>query len=304
VKRMGSLLVFGVAAVAMSAGVSLADQTPTQDPYDSRMRVVAYNADQVVHLSTTVGATMVISFGSDETVTAVAEADTIHLAALPKGNYLFLKPGAPLPLQPIIVLTQLGSGELRRYVFEFQTVDGTSTADGADGVYYAVQFVYPMQAAAAAAARARTEAAAIAKLNAAVARKVRQAAANDIMNAQRSNPYVGPRNYRYVAQGSRSLDPTSIWDNGYSTVMTFPGNMAIPSIFILNPDGKEATATYSVHGNTVEIAQTAREVRLRYGGTVLNIYNLGYNTVGQNPGTGTVSPNVTRALSTGAGGMP
>lgn len=303
-KRMGSLLVFGVAAVAMSAGVSLADQTPTQDPYDSRMRVVAYNADQVVHLSTTVGATMVISFGSDETVTAVAEADTIHLAALPKGNYLFLKPGAPLPLQPIIVLTQLGSGELRRYVFEFQTVDGTSTADGADGVYYAVQFVYPMQAAAAAAARARTEAAAIAKLNAAVARKARQAAANDIMNAQRSNPYVGPRNYRYVAQGSRSLDPTSIWDNGYSTVMTFPGNMAIPSIFILNPDGKEATATYSVHGNTVEIAQTAREVRLRYGGTVLNIYNLGYNTVGQNPGTGTVSPNVTRALSTGAGGMP
>ena len=303
-KRMGSLLVFGVAAVAMSAGVSLADQTPTQDPYDSRMRVVAYNADQVVHLSTTVGATMVISFGSDETVTAVAEADTIHLAALPKGNYLFLKPGAPLPLQPIIVLTQLGSGELRRYVFEFQTVDGTSTADGADGVYYAVQFVYPMQAAAAAAARARTEAAAIAKLNAAVARKARQAAANDIMNAQRSNPYVGPRNYRYVAQGSRSLDPTSIWDNGYSTVMTFPGNMAIPSIFILNPDGKEATATYSVHGNTVEIAQTAREVRLRYGGTVLNIYNLGYNTVGQNPGTGTVSPNVTRALSTGAGGVP
>ena len=87
-------------------------------------------------------------------------------------------------------------------------------------------------------------------------------------------------------------------------MLTFPGNTAIPSVFIINPDGKEATATYSVHGNAVEIDQIAREIRLRYGGTVLNIYDLGYNTVGNNPGTGTVSPSVTRSISSSAGTVP
>ena len=303
-KRWKALLAAGVMLNALGLRLAVAEQMPVGDAYDTRMRLVAYNPGQVVHLSTIVGATMVVSFGADETVTAVAETDTLHLAAVPKGNYLFLKPSAPLELQPIIVLTQLLDGRLRHYVFEIETVDDTSTADGADGVYYAVQFTYPEDEAAAAAAKAAAEAAQVAKLNAQAAAQARSTAANDIMTSETTNPYIGPRNYRYVAQGDHSLAPVSVWDNGYSTVLTFPGNTAIPSVFIINPDGKEATATYSVHGNAVEIDQTTREIRLRYGGTVLNIYNLGYNMVGNNPGTGTVSPVVTRTISSSAGTVP
>lgn len=303
-KRWKALLVTGVILGALGAHCAAAEQLPVGDVYDSRMRLVAYNPGQVVHLSTIVGDTMVVSFGADETVTAVAETDTLHLAAVPKGNYLFLKPSAPLVVQPIIVLTQLPDGQLRRYVFEIETVTDTSTADGTDGVYYAVQFTYPVQEAAAAAAKAAAEAAQVAKLNAQAAAQAQLTAANDIMTSEVTNPYVGPRNYKYAAQGNHSLAPVSVWDNGYSTVLTFPGNTAIPSVFIINPDGKEATATYSVHGNTVEIDQTTREIRLRYGGTVLNIYNLGYNTVGNNPGTGTVSPVVSRTISSAAGTVP
>ena len=299
-----TLLLSGAVLAGLGPRLVHADQVPVRDRFDTRMRLVAYNSGQVVHLSTVAGATMVVSFGSDETITAVAETDTLHLAAVPKGNNLFLKPSGPLALQPIVVLTQLPDGHLRRYVFEIETVSDPSTADGADGVYYAVQFTYPAEEAAAAAAKAAAEAARTAELNARAAARARATAANAIMDSERTNPYVGPRNYRYVARGDHSLTPVSIWDNGYSTVMTFPGNTAIPSVFIINPDGKEATATYSVHANAVEIDQTAREIRLRYGGTVLNIYNLGYNTVGSNPGTGTVSPSVTRAVSSSAGTVP
>ena len=132
--------VFALAALGGWMGLALvpqahADQTPVAGRYDSRMRYVAYNPGQVVHLSTIVGATMVISFAPDETVTSVAETDSLHLAAVPKGNYLFLKPGAVLTLQPIIVLTQRPDGSLRRYVFEIETVNAASTADGAAGVF-------------------------------------------------------------------------------------------------------------------------------------------------------------------------
>jgi len=273
-----------------------AEQDPMSGSFDTRMRYVAYNPGQVVHLSTIVGDTMVVSFAPTETVTSVAETDTIHLAAVPKGNYLFLKPSAALALQPIIVLTQRADGSLRRYVFEIETVNAASTSNGADGVFYSVQFTYPADEAAAAAVRANAEAARIAQLNQEALSRAEKTAATSILNNQRTDPFIGPRNYRYVAQGDRSLAPLAVWDNGYSTVIQFPGNTRIPSIFVIDPDGKEATATYSVDGNTVQIGQTAREVRLRDGDTVLNIYNLGYNTVGGNPDTGTTSASVKRVI--------
>ncbi len=88
----------------------------------------------------------------------------------------------------------------------------------------------------------------------------------------------------------------AVWDNGYSTLLQFAGNQRIPSIFVIDPDGKEATASYAVNGDIVQLDQTAREWRLRDGGTVLNIYNLGYQSVGGNPETGTTSPDVSRVV--------
>jgi type IV secretion system protein VirB9 len=303
-----ALLFSGLMMACALPSLAHAEQDPMSGSFDTRMRYVAYNPGQVVHLSTIVGDTMVVSFAPTETVTSVAETDTIHLAAVPKGNYLFLKPSAPLALQPIIVLTQRADGSLQRYVFEIETVDTATTANGADGVFYSVQFTYPADEAAAAAARAKAEAARIAQLNQEALSRAEKTAATSILNNQRTDPFIGPRNYRYVAQGDRSLAPLAVWDNGYSTVIQFPGNTRIPSIFVIDPDGKEATATYSVDGNTVQIGQTAREVRLRDGDTVLNIYNLGYNTVGGNPDTGTTSASVQRVIdsdnSQNAGGSP
>jgi type IV secretion system protein VirB9 len=285
------------APLGLSLNCAHADQTPVGGADDSRMRYIAYDAGQVVHLSTTVGSTLVIGFSPLEAVTAVAETDSVHLAAIPKGNYLFFKPNAALPLQPIIVLTQRPDGSLRRYVFEFETVADPTTADGANGVFYSVQFTYPADIAAAASAN-WLQRRWVAKVAAA---KAEAAAASALLVTENTNPSIGTRNYRYVAQGDTSLTPIGVFDNGYSTMFQFPGNERIPAIFVIDPDGKEATASYSVSGGNVEVGQTAREFRLRDGGTVLNVYNLGYSTVGQNPGTGTTSPNISRIV-TGAPG--
>jgi len=282
------------------ADCAYADQTPVSASADSRMRYIAYDAGQVVHLSTTIGSTLVVGFSPDETVNAVAETDTIHLAAVPKGNYLFFKPSTALTLQPVIVLTQRTDGSLRRYVFEIETVADPTTANGADGVFYSVQFTYPNDVAAAAEAR-WAERERLAKLSAA---KASAAAASTLLADENINPYIGDRNYRYIAQGNTSLTPVAVWDNGYSTLFQFPGNERIPAIFVINPDGKEATASYSVNGGNVEVGQTAREFRLRDGHTVLDVYNLGYSIVGQNPGTGTTSPDISRVVNGSSGGTP
>lgn len=187
-RKWKGLLLCGVMVATFAARPARADQVPVGDRYDTRMRVIAYNPGQVVHLSTIVGATMVVSFASDETVTALAETDTLHLAAVPKGNYLFLKPSAPLSLQPIIVLTQLPDGHLRRYVFEIATVRDPSTADGASGVFYSVQFTYPLQEAKAAEAKAAAAAAATAKLNAEAAARAEATTATRLWRASARIP--------------------------------------------------------------------------------------------------------------------
>jgi type IV secretion system protein VirB9 len=265
---------------------------PQHGELDSRMRYVAYNPGQVVHLSTEIGATLVVGFSDKEAVDAVAETDTVHLSAMPKGNYLFFRPTAALALQPVVVLTTLPDGKRRRYVFEIETVATPSMANGSSGVYYSVQFTYPFDIAADDAAKA------------AVAEKARQDAAKaaemartqTLLKQPENDPALANRNWRYVARGDRSLTPIAVFDNGYSTVFRFPENERIPAIFVINPDGKEATAPYSVSGGYAQVGMTAREFRLRDGNTVLEVFNLAYDTMGRNPATGTVSPDVKRQV--------
>jgi type IV secretion system protein VirB9 len=289
-----AVLILSVMVISVPAA---ANQFPQHDAQDSRMRYVPYDPGQVVHLSTEINATLVVGFSDKETVSAVAETDTTHLSAAPKGNYLFFRPTAVLPLQPVVVLTTLPDGKMRRYVFEIETVTTPSMGNGVTSVYYSVQFTYPLDIAAADAAKAA--AAEEAQLKAA------QAAQQAQVQAALKRPVVDPkadegRNWRYIARGDRSLTPIAVFDNGYSTVFRFPENERIPAIFVVNPDGKEATAPYSVTGSYAQVGMTAREFRLRDGDTVLEVFNLGYDTMGVNPATGTVSKDVERVVKTGA----
>ena len=232
------------------------------------MRYVAYNPGQVVHLSTEIGATLVVGFSDKEAVDAVAETDTVHLSAMPKGNYLFFRPTAALALQPVVVLTTLPDGKRRRYVFEIETVTTASMANGSSGVYYSVQFTYPFEIAAEDAAKV-----AIAeKARQDAAKAAEQARAQALLKQPENDPALAGRNWRYIARGDRSLTPIAVFDNGYSTVFRFPENERIPAIFVINPDGKEATtAPYSVSGGYAQVGVTAREFRLRDGNTVLEV---------------------------------
>ena len=127
--------------------------------------------------------------------------------------------------------------------------------------------------------------------------------ANRILQASTTfdtkDPYSGDRNLRYMWRGDAGLMPRWVWDNGYSTAFVFPGQQRVPSLYYVAPDGKESTATYSVHGDTIIATGTAREWRLRDGNTVIEVWDLAYNPVGSTPGTGTASPLVQRVLKGG-----
>lgn len=278
-----SLIGAGLLCVVLSVSAA-ALEYPQGGALDNRIRYVPYETGNVVDVWTAPGAVMVIEFSSNERVVNVAASDSAYLKAQPSGNYLFFKPMAALSPQPVVVLTRTDDGKLRRYDFEFETRK-SKLGPGSD-VDYTVVFTYPHQAylkrlAAERAARARAA-------QERAADRLKQA------TAAMENPYDGTRNYRYVARGDHVLAPAWVWDNGYSTAFTFPEMRRIPAVFRIDPDGKEATADYSVHGSTVIAPGTAPEWVLRDGGTVLDIYDLAYNPIGSTPGTHTISPSVLR----------
>jgi type IV secretion system protein VirB9 len=275
-----------LAAVSVPA---IALETPKAGNLDSRIRYVPYEPGNVVDVWTAPGAVMVVEFAADERVVNVAASDSAYLKAQPSGNYLFFKPMALLSPQPVVVLTRTEDGKLRRYDFEFETRQSKLGAEA--DVDYTVVFTYPHDAylkrlAASRAARA-------------LARKEAAEARLRTTTEEMENPYAGARNYRYVARGDRAIAPEAVWDNGYSTAFTFPGMQRIPSLFRIDPDGKQATADYSVHGSTVIAPDTAAEWLLRDGHTVLAVYDLSYNPIGATPGTHTISASVVRVLREG-----
>ena len=184
-------IAWALLCASVLASAAWAEEYPIPGRQDARMRYLAYDPNQVVHLSTAVGATLVVGFGPKETVTAVAVTDSKDLKAMPKGNFLFFKSQEALPLQPVIVLTSTEGGEMRRYVFEITTVPAQSLAANAPGIYYSVQFTYPADEAAR--QRAQTEAQAAKEQAEAQARaaQLQLQAAHNQMEQQARDPLLG-----------------------------------------------------------------------------------------------------------------
>ena len=279
---MSKLAILLLGATVLSP-MAYAAQTPAPAPGDARMRSIAYQPDNVVNVVTTLGSTLAIQFGDSESVQDIWVSDSAKKDCKVQGagNIALIKPATTMPAAPMFVRTALRDGGFRLYTFQLQVKEG-DTAEGTPDTMFRIRFAYPADEAAAkraAAARAWREGQdrrAQARLTAASAAK--------------------PVNWRYVAQGDQNLVPAETWDDGQSTFLRFTGNVRIPAVYVINPDGKEALVNYSVEAGLVTVHQTAPQFRLRDGDTVLAVFNRAWDSVGSNPGTGTTTPAVTREL--------
>lgn len=312
-RKTGAALLAAAVWLALS-GRAYALEEPVCPHSDNRVCYASYAPGKIVHVWSTPEASSVIQFADDEVVFYVGASDTHIFKAQPRQNFLFWRAYGCMVKEPVQVLTHLPDGKLRLYLFQISTNPEIcpprpkKPADGdpqlpnlrlisqnalAPGSHeqYALIFRYPLDA-----YKKRQ-----AELRAARARAERQR--TEELLAQQTNvsgvsDYTGFRNWRYVKEGDMALAPQWIWDDGNKTYMIFPQNQRVPAVFRVNPDGHEATANPSAHGqgDTLIFDGTSPEWILRDGRTVLAIGNRGYNPIGRSPGTGTISPFVQRVL--------
>src|SRR5450631_2656962 len=129
-----------ITAVAMCALISPradAELTPTRGLVDSRVRVVAYDPEQVIKLRGFVGYQIHFQFAEGETFVNLAAGDNKALDVGYEANHLVLKPLAERVSTNITVITTR-----RVYQFDYSASSERPDPDRED-VIYSLRFIYP-----------------------------------------------------------------------------------------------------------------------------------------------------------------
>ncbi|OYX36545.1 MAG: conjugal transfer protein [Caulobacterales bacterium 32-69-10] len=273
-------LALGPVAHAQAQAQTLAEPGPS----DPRIRVIDYDPWAVVPVVGVFRTATQILFGEDESILHVAVGDATGWDVVAEGNILFVKPKAERAPTNLIVTTRRGesaqpSSGTRHYTFELTSRAGSSSIRTPDTVY-GLRFQYPADETATASAALDAEAAAL---------------EHRLIELKLDRAVVeGRRNLAYSVQGATDLQPSEVSDNGRFTVLRFPANQPIPTIYQVGADGTEGLVPFDVRGEFVVIHGVMRELRLRRGRTVLCITNEAFEPYGVNPATGTAAGDVER----------
>ncbi|WP_375635052.1 P-type conjugative transfer protein VirB9 [Bartonella sp. MM100QHHN] len=274
-------LILRIAVAFSLTKISYASVFPTRAPSDSRIRFINYDAYNVTKIIGSIRSSVQIEFSPNEEIAHVAIGNSVAWEVAPAGNILFLKAREVQPITNLQVVTTKLDGSKRSYQFELTIKDGEISSG--QETYFLVKFRYPQDEAEQ-------------RRLAALMRQEKQQAQR-IDNVFNVSETYGPRNWAYTAQGSITLEPSSVYDNGKTTTFTFPDNQEIPAIYIVSNDGTESLVPKTTRGNMVIVHAISARFTLRQGRNVLCVFNEAYQPKGVNPGTGTTSPAVERKIA-------
>jgi len=262
------MMVMLACVATLQASRAAAEMVPAKGVVDSRVRVAAYDGEQVYRLHGFVGYQIDLEFEAGESFVGLGAGDIEGLAYFGQDNHLFLKPKAAKVATNLTVLTN------RRH-YQFDYVAEAQRPDLKDlDVIYVLRFVYavpPTQAAGEVAEK---------HINAALASASEQR----------------PHNLDYWYCGAPPLRPVAVSDDGVQTRLRFAANAELPAIFVRNEDDTESLLNYSMEDGDVLVQRIARRFILRRGKLVGCVVNKGYVGGGIRLDSGTVSPGVERTI--------
>jgi type IV secretion system protein VirB9 len=250
-----------------------AETVPVKGTVDSRIRVAAYNGDEVYKLRGYIGYQIDLEFEAGETFTGLGAGDVEGLSFVGQDNHLFLKPKAAKVATNLTVLTSR-----RHYQFDYIALSRHPTADD-QSVIYSLRFTYsprPSQSAA-------------------------DAAAKRLDSQLESASTKRPQNIDYWYCGKPTLRPAAASDDGVHTRLRFAANSDLPAIFVRNEDGSESLLNFSMDAGDVIVHRVARQFILRRGKLTGCVVNQGFIGGGTRLESGTVAPDVERRVQ---GGVP
>jgi len=280
--RAAALAVAVAAITAISAAATpvSAEVVPPKGLFDTRIRTMDYDPDDVIRLTAFVGYQIHFQFAQGEEFINLGSGDRDGFDVGKEGNHLFIKPKAERVGTNITLLTN------RRAYHLHYTALRKRPDPKKDDLIYSIRFRYPQDEAAEAQARREKEES--------EARAKAQRQAQDLALAQAAKQRS--RNDSYEFCGSSTLRPIEASDDGVQTRLRFPARAEIPAIFLKNDDGTESLVNLNVDQDQIVLHRVARQWVLRRGQLVACVRNAAFEGGGTRMGSGTVHPDVERAV--------
>jgi type IV secretion system protein VirB9 len=270
---LGCARTLAVAICVMPVTLSAQAETlPLKGGSDARIRVIAYNGDNVYRLVGYVGYQIDLEFEPDEAFVGLGAGDLEGLSFAAQGNHLFLKPKAARVRTNLTVLTNR-----REYQFDYTASPEHPDPRDPD-VIYALRFAYPRP------------------------RPLPGADTPERIEQQLGNAAATrPLNIDYWYCGHSAIRPIAASDDGVHTRLRFGARAELPAIFIRNDDGSESLLNFSMDAGDVVVHRVARQLVIRRGKLTGCIVNKAFNGGGERLESGTVAPGVERVTQ---GGRP
>lgn len=253
------------ACVSSAVFAAHAEVVPVAGLLDARIRSAVYDPAQVYRLQGFVGYSIELEFEEGEEFAGQGGGDLDAIGIGAYRNHVILKPRAQQVLTNLVIYTNR-----RAYRFDY-AVDDRVPDPAVDPLIYAIRFTYPM-----------------------VEQEKQQAAREREAVEQR---FVAARalrsqNVNYWFCGSRAVKPSSAFDDGVHTYLTFGRRAELPAVFVLNEDGSESLLNFNLEQGQMVIHRVARRFIVRRGRLTGCIVNRSFDGGGERLESGTVASGV------------
>lgn len=264
-------------AALLAPTLACSEVTPPKGSFDPRVRIVDYNQNDVVKISTFFGVSTHVQFADGETYVDSSLGDSAAWKLARSGNNLFVKPVAVNANTNLTVLTNKRTYQFILVVNRRSIKDTQAYAD--PNLIYSLRFRYPEDEA-----------------NQNTANATRQALGANLSGAK--SPDNGIQNFNYWVAGSDEISPTAARDDGRFIYLTFSSNRDMPAIYAVDQEGNEALINTNVtDGNTIVVQRMVPHLMLRKGKAVASVINKSFDpNGGRDNTTGTVAPTVERVI--------
>jgi type IV secretion system protein VirB9 len=278
-------LSLALAIILVSVGTVHAEITPRPSQVDKRFQVVDYSHD-IIKLQAAVGRFTEIEFSKDETKIDFLMGDRDAWTIRIIGNSFNLKPKASFADTNLKIITN-------KRVYWFDIVMSTQKLP----VAWHLSFRYPPEPPSVEPKPtidpAIVAAQAVAQEKIDIEEKLGGAKKTPVSYVPREPKLL---NGDYSLIGADELTPTSVFDNGELTAITFAPNKPVPAIFVKELDGSEARVNFNYENDMMIVHRVARQFVLRRGSQSACLINGNFRPTGNSGTTHTISDEVRREV--------
>lgn len=258
---------------------SFALDVPTGSAYDSRIKTIMYNADDVTQIDSVIGVQTHIILDPGETYVTHAFGDSDAWTFSHKENHYFIKPKAENGDTNLTIVTNK-----RNYNFDVRYHEKAYVKAGKGRRTFDPQFTFQVQF----------------KYPEVEAQKKK--VADDAKKREQvfSQLLAKGVNTKYSFNGEKKLTPAYVWDSQGFTYFKFAVGQEIPNIYPVGLDGTEQIEMRHMEGTYKEIVvmhRVSKEWHIRLGKSVAGVYNENDGSIPLiTPATGTVSEQYKRVI--------